>query len=139
MKKTKINYKLIAAIAILIVAIILIVIFAVKANKSNKKKTIENSELKFEFVSNDVVISELEIKYKNDKVNDAIITYIFDNNEIAKEIAAVYKEQDEYVDVKVEDNKMTMHYNEKEVNTLQNLTKEEIIQRFENQGYVYKK
>ena len=129
MKKTKvnykINYKLIAAIAVLVLAIILIIVFAVKANKSSKKKTVENSALKFEIVSNDIVVSELEVKYKNNKVNDAIITYIYDSNEIAKEISTYYKEAEEYVDITVQDNKMIMHYNEKEINILQNLSKKE--------------
>ena len=139
MKKTKFNFKLIIAILVLIVAIILITIFATKANKTSNNEKAENSTLKFEQVRDDILLSEIEVVYKNKKVNDVIVTLIYDDKDIAGEIASIYKDEGEYLDVKQEGSKVVMHYSEKDISEVSNFSKKEIIERFEKQGYVYQK
>lgn len=139
MKKSKFNLKLLISILVLIIAIILIVFFAVKATKSSKKNKVEDNVLNFELYSDNILISELEIDYKNMKVNDVILSMVYEDESIAKEIANIYKQESEFSDVVLKGNKVVMHYNENDVLKISNLSKKELIERFEQQGYVYQK
>ena len=136
-KKIKINSKLFIAVVVLIIAILGIIIFATKAVKSSRNKKDEVTNLLFSFYSDDMLVSKLNVEYKNSKVNDVKVTMIYSDHNIAKEIANIYKDEGEYSDISVDGKNLIMHYNEKEVNKLANLSQKEIIERFELQGYKY--
>lgn len=139
MKKNKPSLKLIIAVIVLIVAIIMIIVFAMKASKSADKNKVEDNVLNFELYSDNILISELEIDYKDKKVNDVILYMVFEDESIAKEIASIYKQEGEYSDVTLSGNKVVMHYNEKDISEISNLSKKELIERFQQQGYIYQK
>jgi len=139
MKKFKLNIKMMIAVAVLLIAIICVIIFGIKSHNNSKKSIDKNTNLLFEYYSNDMLVSNLDVELVNGKTNDVIVTMIYENNSIAKEIGGIYKDENEYSDIKIEGNKLIMHYNEKAVAELANLSKDELIERFKLQGYVYKK
>lgn len=137
MKKSKFNYKLIIAIVVLVVAVSLIIFFAIKSSKSSDNKDKDNFNLLFEQYSNDILISKLDVEFKDNKVNDVVITFVYDNASVAKEISKIYKDEDEFVDIVVEGKNVIMHYGEKDIKEISNFTKDEIIERYKLQGYEY--
>ena len=137
MKKSKFNYKLIIAIVVLVVAVSLIIFFAIKSSKSSDNKDKDNFNLLFEQYSNDILISKLDVEFKDNKVNDVVITFVYDSASVAKEISKIYKDEDEFVDIVVEGKNVIMHYGEKDIKEISNFTKDEIIERYKLQGYEY--
>ena len=139
MKLDKKKIGIIGIIVLLLVAVVLVVIFAAKiSTKTKKDKKESNYVLKFESSQNDVKISELDFTYEQKQLKDITLILYYDNAEIAKELASLYKEEESFTNVKQNKNTVELHYASEEFNKYSSYNKEELIEYVTSTGYTYK-
>lgn len=139
-KKKSVNYKRIMYVAIAIIILIAVVILITKIFGSSNKSKSTDEHFKFESYSGETKISDLDVTFKKNKITDVTITLYFDSSATAKELETIYKLESSYEKVSSNGNKLIMHYNEDELNKLGSLSnRDDVIGKFQNEGYVYKK
>ena len=139
MKTTKVknlNKKIIGAVIILVIAVSIAIVFGIRSAKNASKKDKDDSSVILYSYNGDEKTSSINIEFKNGKVNDVILTLYFENDNIAKEVAQIYTNQNEYVGVKANGSSVVMHYNDDEISKLAKYTKSHILSEYEKDGYV---
>ena len=135
MKNISLKLKILIAILILVMAVCLVVVFVFKADKEDKNKKGKNTTMTFEAYINGSTISSVDIKLLDDTLKDIKITYYYENKDIAKEVADLYKEEKYFDKVSSDGSKVILHYSKSELNKLANYTKDDLTEYFKDQGY----
>ena len=127
---------------LLLVIIIGLFIFIKKSNEEEKKKDKEqNYTLLFQYVNKETrdLEQDMQFVYKESKLNKVILTMYFIEDDITKLIAEEYKSGNDFKNVTYTKNTVSLEYSNSMMKEYSGLSKEELIQLLEGQGYSYKK
>lgn len=135
MKNISLKIKILIAALVLVLAVCLIVVFVFKVDKEDKDKKGTTIVLKFEAYVNGSTISSVKAKMVKDTLEDVKVTYYYENYDIAREVAELYKEEKYFDNVSYNGNEVILHYSKAELDRLSNYTKDDLIEYFNDQGY----
>lgn len=136
------NKKIIMILVVSLIAVASVILGIVFAKKSSKKSNNPDEttyKLNFVFNDNDIKISELLVDVKDKKIIDVAVTLFYDNADVANDVGKAYQDENEYAGITIKDNTVVLHYAENEIAKLAGLSKEQLINMFEMQGYKYMK
>ena len=138
MKLTKGKIYIIVGVALLAIVMTFTIIFANKSiKKSSSQQKKENYTLTFEYRDTDILVNKLEFIYKEKQLDDIVLTFYFDTEDVVKELVPLYKEEKEYSKVEQKGKKLVLHYASKEFAEYEYSGKKELIAKMESRGYKY--
>ena len=138
MKLTKSKIYIIAGVLLLALAVTLTIVFANKSvKKSKEQQSKENYTLTFEYRDSDILVNKMQFVYKEKQLDDIILTFYFDTEDVVKELVPLYKEEKEFSKVEQDGKKLILHYATKEFAEYEYSGKKELISKMESRGYKY--